>query len=287
MEKHRMFSLIENSGNLPVIPQHISEILTILRDPIEVDIDELVQKLTKSEQLNSIMLKNLNSGYFRLNKKLESIKEAVIYLGMQTVQNLMIFFITYQLFSTQYDEKERAFNMKKYWKHVLGTSVASCILADRIKYKDKYKLFSYGLIHDIGISVLDVCLPDIVDEITTKLQNGMHQIIAEKVVLGGLTHADIGAWVCRKWGIREDIIRIVELHHTPLLAKDELFEVKLLNLADTLSSEYYARLMGVYINHNLNTRIMESLNLTEDDLKYAIELLPREIERTNNYFVSI
>ena len=84
-----------------------------------------------------------------------------------------------------------------------------------------------------------------IDEIISKLLKGIHQIVAEKTVLGGLTHADIGAWLCRKWNIREDIINIVEFHHSPLLSRLNTCEVKLLHLADIISTEYYEKLLGI------------------------------------------
>ena len=59
---------------------------------------------------------------------------------------------------------------------------------------DKEKIFTYGLIHDIGITVLDICLPEHLDKIHTMQLNGIHQLVAEKIVLGGLTHENIGMW---------------------------------------------------------------------------------------------
>ncbi|WP_198135355.1 HDOD domain-containing protein [Alkaliphilus metalliredigens] len=187
MEKEELFQCLESCRMLPMPSKEISEILNILNNPLELDIDDLVEKVNKVDKLNDLMIQNLNTGYFRTNKEISTIKEAIIYLGMQTVQNLLIFFITIQLFSSV-SEKEavkRSFSMKHYFKHVLGTSLASSMLASELKIGDKYKLFSYGLIHDIGIAVLDTCVPEILDDVTLKLQTGVHQIIAERSFLGG------------------------------------------------------------------------------------------------------
>ncbi|GAA0725765.1 HDOD domain-containing protein [Clostridium malenominatum] len=285
MEKEKIFDLLENSDRLPKLSKDVSEILEMLKNPVGFDIDELIEKIYKVDNLNELMLKNLNSGYFQTNKKFETIKESIVYFGMQAVQNFIIFFITLQLFShdSSTNKSNRTFTMSHYWNHVLGTSVASCMLSAKIKYGDKYKLFSYGLIHDIGIAVLDTCLPELIDEVTEKLKNGMHQIVAERLVLGGLTHADIGGWVCRKWNIRDDITNIVEHHHTPFLAKLNPVEMKLLYLADAISTEYYEKLLGVNLNHGISTKIMDSLGITQSDMNSAIEALPGEIQKLRNY----
>ncbi len=283
MQKEKIFELIEESQYLTELPKDMSQILDMISNPINVDIDELIDKISKSSELHSLILKKINSGYFKLNKEIKTIKEAVVFLGMQTVQNLMIFFMTLQVFPGATNKDERTFNMNKYWKHVLGTSVASCMLASRLKKGDIYKLFTYGLIHDIGIIVLDNCLPNLLDEITEKLLNGVHQLVAERIVLGGMTHAELGAWLCRKWNIREDIIKIVELHHTPFIAKTNE-DVKLMYAADVISTDYYASLLGINQNHNINNKVMESLGLTKEDIQAVIKAFPEELEKVTHYF---
>lgn len=284
MGDHKIYQLIENSGYLPKIPKDVGEVLEMLNSPVELDIDMLIEKVSNTEQLNELMIRNLNSGYFQLSKRIDTIREAIIYLGMHTVQNLLIFFITSQLFNNLREKRPRIFTMKRYWNHVLGTSVASCMISSRIKVSDRYKLFSYGLIHDIGIAVLDTCLPELIDKITEKLQNGTHQIIAERIVLGGITHSDIGAWLCRKWNLRDDIVNIVEIHHTPFLAKSNNDELKIIHLADVISTDYYEKLFGLNLNHGMNTKIMNSLGIAENDIQVISEVLPKELEKLSGYF---
>jgi len=115
--------------------------------------------------------------------------------------------------------RSKLFSRISYWKHCMGTSIASCKHAAKVGICDKYELFAYGLVHDIGIAVLDTCLPEVLDEVFTKVEEGTPQIIAEKGVMGGLTHLDIGAWICEKWGLPENIRSVVEYYHKPLLTK--------------------------------------------------------------------
>lgn len=201
MNKEKIYELLEASEHLPELPESVSQIIDILNNPVALDIDKLAEKLSSNGHLNELMIKNLNSGYFQLNRKINSIKEAIVYLGMKTVQNLLIFFITRQFFPDAPARKARTFDMVHYWKHIIGTSVASCILSSRLQAADKYKLFSYRLMHDIGIAVLDMYLPELIDEVSEKLKSGMHQLVAERTVMGGITHAEIGAWLCRKWNL--------------------------------------------------------------------------------------
>lgn len=284
MHKEIVFKLIEESGHLPRLPEDVSQILDIIKNPMEVDIDLLIDRVTRSGELHDLMLKNINSGYFRLKKEIKTVKEAIVYLGMQTVQNMLIFYITRQLFPDSMRESNRTFDIYKYWRHVLGTSVASCMLSSRINKGDKYELFSYGLIHDIGIVVLDACLPNHIDRITEKLISGVHQLIAERIILGGITHAEIGAWLCKKWNIREDIINIVEFHHAPFMAKSNIEVVRLIYAADVISTQYYERMLGVNLNHEISKKVMDSLGLTPEDVQAVVREFPSELEKVAYYF---
>ncbi|HHX62109.1 MAG TPA: HDOD domain-containing protein, partial [Epulopiscium sp.] len=137
----------------------------------------------------------------------------------------------------------------------------------------------YGLIHDIGIAVLDTCVPEVLDEITQKLKKGMHQVVAERSILGGITHSGVGAWLCERWNIPEDITGIVEFHHTPFASKTLTDELKLIYIADVISTEYYEKLLGLNLNYQISKRIMESMGLTDKDVEIIAKKLPEEIEK--------
>ncbi len=286
MDKDTIFNLLENNDKMPRLPENISDILLMLKNPKDTDISLLAQKVSESGQLNELVIQNLNSGYYQIHKKINSIREAVVYLGMHTVQNLIIFFISRQLFyDLPHANKARSFNMPQYWRHVIGTSVAGDMLCSLTNLGDRYKIFSYGLLHDIGIALVDACLPDMIDEVSKKVMAGSHQLVAERVVFGGLTHADIGAWLCRKWNIREDITEIVEFHHTPSLAKTDTVDLKIVHTADLFSTMYYERLLGLTANRALNSKTIDFLGITEADTQAIIEALPQEVDKLHNYFI--
>ncbi len=285
MKKELIFELLDHSEKLPVLSPEIQEIMKMLQYPTDLDVNCLAEKVSEQKELNEMIIKSLNLGYFQNGKRIESIKEAIIRLGLKSVHNLLIFFMTRQLFP-EGDSSKRSFDMRTYWKHVLGTSVASTLLSERLQKGEKYKLFTYGLIHDIGIPVMDVCMPENLDEVATKLKSGIHQLVAERSVLDGISHAEIGGWLCRRWGIREDIINIIEYHHTPLLLKEYNEDCLLMHTADVISSEYYTRLLGININHRISDRIMDMLGLTAQDYRYIVQKLPEEVDKIN-YFLTL
>jgi HD-like signal output (HDOD) protein len=285
MEADRVFDYIENSVNFPNITHNISEIFDMLKNPDGLDFEHLVQEVSRHDQLCDLLLRVYNAKHYRPGKSPAAVKDAVIYLGTDAVQNLLVFYLSKNIFSEVISlNKGRNFKMVHYWRHVLGTSAASYILSMRINKMDKHKLFTYGLIHDIGLALLDICLPDLLDEIFVKLMKGVHQIVAERSVLGGLTHADIGAWLCRKWNLRDDITNIVEFHHTPFVANSTPDEVKLIYVADVISTEYFEKLLGLNMYHAISSKIMDSYGITNEDVKAVAAALPGEVDRLSSIF---
>lgn len=158
------------------------------------------------------------------------------------------------------------------------------MLSDKLNIGDKYKLFSYGLCHDIGFAVVNACFPDEVEKIYQTMQKGIHQIVAERIVLGGVTHAEVGGWICKKWGIPEDIGLVAEYHHSPLNSKENTDEMKLIHLADSISTEYYEMLLGFQMSHPIQSQVMEDLHVTREMLEDIGKELPAEIEKVSKIF---
>lgn len=283
MNQNNFIKQIKDSGHLPKIPKDFGEILTMLLEPAEYNIDECVETFQRFPQLGEIVIKVLNSNT-NLNREIKTVKDALNYLGAKNAKIVVIAYVTKLLLP---DSKGRAklFNHKQYWKHCIGTSIAAYMIADKTQLCDKDKMFIYGLIHDIGVAVLDICLPDQLDKIQELQLKGIHQVVAEKVVLNGMTHAEIGMWICKEWGLPDEIAEVVGFHHAPFLAEKYVNEVRIMHLADSISTNYYEKLLGNDTTFIYTDKIIDTLNVGKDFIDSIIKKLPSEIEKLNRRIV--
>jgi len=278
MQDHPVIQEIKKSEYLPRIPKDFGEALRMLLRPLEFDMDECIDRLYSLPSIASIIIRVINH-ITAFNRKIQDLKDAVLYLGADNVRMISIAHMTRLLLP---DSKGRAklFDRGKYWKHSIGTSIASRMIADKTGLCDKEKIFTYGLIHDIGTTVLDICLPQQLDAIYTKqVEQGVHQIVAEKVVLGGITHSEIGMWLCMEWGLPEEIAKVVGYHHNPFPLSHVNNEVKILYLADSVSTNYYMGLLGTDTTFIYERAVREAMKLPEEFLEEIAEKLSREVER--------
>jgi putative nucleotidyltransferase with HDIG domain len=285
MQSHPTIKLIQQSNCLPKIPKAFGETLSMLLEPCEFNIDECIEKLSRFPKLESTLIQVLNYNS-KLNREILTLKDAVLYLGAKNTRMIAIAYITRLLLPSR-SGRSKIFDNKKYWKHCIGTSIASYMIAAETGLCDKEKIFTYGLIHDIGITVLDICLPNHLDDIyTMQLQKGLHQIVAEKVVLSGITHTEIGMWVCEEWGLPGEIIEIIGYHHSPFINSKTSNEVKVMFLADSISTNYYENLLGTNATFIYTDKIRETLNLPKEFIENIAEKLPQEIDKIsrNRFF---
>lgn len=280
MEDHGTIKMIRESGYLPVIPTHFGDIIKLLLEPYEYNINDCIELFIQYEELGNALIQALKY-HSNLNREFLSVKDAILYLGAKNARVIAIAHITRQLLP---DNKGRAknFNNRNYWKHCMGTSIAGYLIAMETGLSDKDKMYTYGLIHDIRVTVLDICLPELMDQIFAMQKKGVHQIAAEKVVLNGMTHADIGMWLCREWGLPNEIAEVVGYHHTPFRSTQNSDEVKIMHLADAISSTYYERLMGNETTFLYSEAIRKSLKLSKEYINGLLIKLPKEVSKLND-----
>lgn len=279
MNNHPTIKMIQESGYLPAIPKEFGETLHMLLEPYDYDIDEYVEKLSTLPNLESNLIRALNYST-KLNRKFFTLKDAILYLGANNARMIAIAYITGLMLPPNRSGRARKFDTVKYWKHCISTAIASYMIAEKTGLCDKEKMFTYGLIHDIGVTVLNVCLPELLDNVyELHIDKGRHPIIAEKVVLGGITHSEIGMWLCREWGLPEEICQIVGYHHSPLAKERTSNEVKITYLADAISALYFLNLLGTSLSFTYTEQAIEVLNLTKEDVAELGERLPDAVEK--------
>ncbi len=265
------------SDQLPRPSGRVAHVLAMLRDPDRLDIDELAEGLAGLPGFEGTVLSIINSPNFPLRREVQSLHDAVLFIGIRSLSYLLVARLTKGLLPRG-TGRSQIFDREAYWKHCVGTSVAAMKLSDTLGVGDRYKLFTYGIVHDIGIAILDLCRPDLLDRLHDRLEEGRPIAASEIGVLGRQTHAEIGCEVLRTWGVAEEICEAVRYHERPRTLSQPRTDVDLLYLADAVSSDYYHRLLGLQSVVRADPEILQRLDVSVDDLEALSEGLAHEVE---------
>lgn len=271
-----LLKLIEE--NIPDLPRTAVEILEALERPTEMDIEALEAKMMRCGNLNEAIVQVLNSGYFATRRQAKNLHDAILLIGVRSLRNVVLALMIKLLFPQK--ELIHNFDRASFLRHCLGTAIACEMLTEYQGEADRFRLFTYGFTHDIGVLVLDYCVPFTLSRVYTIAKvNGLSVLEAENRILAGLTHATIGEWLCRKWNLPPDIYQAVAYHHWPTGSQENRRELSLLHLGDVISLNYYEFLLNSGRTYAINPEIVAALGLTNNQLRSVEDKLPDKVEQ--------
>jgi HD-like signal output (HDOD) protein len=267
---------IEVGGALPSLPPEIARMFQRISTPNwqsdVVDIESLLQKAV----LADLFWRQIKAPFFTCAENIDSLRDLFEFADQQTVSTLLISFLIKQVMPDNLGQAEK-FDRGKYLQHTLGTAVAARNISARTRIGHPDRAFAYGMVHDIGMKVLDCCLPDLLDEVCYVCSKGVCQTVAEQVVLDGLTHEDLGGWLCEKWRLPLAVKSVVKYHHRPLLATSGVDEAKMLYLSDMISAKSCGVNVGMGLPREVEETVRGHLGLTPAGLLEVERELPAQM----------
>ena len=206
----RLRTRITNIDAMPAIPVILRPLLRCLDQPVEqIDVNKIVELVSYDKSIAAQCMRIANSALFTRNAPAETVRSAVMSLGMWRVRDL--------LFSNSLSQvipaKRWVVDPAIFWRHSLGVALVCRKLAEMIDYPDPEKAYLAGLLHDIGVIVN--CMVAAEDFRTASEKAAREQISldeAEQNTLG-FTHSDTGKILAEAWKIPAEIADAIELHH--------------------------------------------------------------------------
>ncbi len=195
MADKNIFETIKLSGTFPQLPQTMLRLIKACNSE-KTSIEELTGIISMDPSLTSRLLQILGSPYIHLPKEVNSIKTAVVYLGLDTLRNMAISTSAMHFFKMSRQIPE--FDLPRFWRHSYSCAVLGRELARETGLVNPDELFLAGLLHDIGRLVLIQNFPD---DYRTILQTaaGEKQILDSEIRLFDADTPQVSAWLFTQW----------------------------------------------------------------------------------------
>jgi len=206
----RLRSRITSIDSMPTIPVILRPLLHCMDQPVEqIDIARIVELISYDKSIAAQCVRMANSALFGRDTPVESVRTAVMNLGMWRVRDLLFSNSLSQVIPANRWVVEPAV----FWRHSLGVALVCRKFAEILGYQDTEKAYLAGLLHDIGILVNSMIAPD---EFRATFEKATREQIAldeaERATLG-FTHCDSGRVLGEAWRITPDLIQAIDLHH--------------------------------------------------------------------------
>ena len=127
---------VQEFRTLPVL---LKRLLETLENP-RLSLEDIAAVVSKDQVLASQLLKTANSPFFGFTRRVSSIKQALVLLGVNAAKGLLLGVSVFH----------HVREIEGLWAHSVGTAIAAAVMARRRALTDHAELFAAGLLHDVG-----------------------------------------------------------------------------------------------------------------------------------------
>jgi putative nucleotidyltransferase with HDIG domain len=216
---------------LPPFPYTIAKVMEKMKNPA-VSYEEIADIIKLDPSIATNMLRLCNSSFFGLKRKITSINEAIVYIGLKQIRKILFFSGSKQYFEKKQEGYE--FNSGELLLHSVAATIIGEKLREKIGVGDSDLIFISTLLHDIGKIILSEYVYDEYSKIDKLVNEGKMTFNDAEVSLFTMDHAEIGAKILELWKFTPDVISAVKKHHTALTEEDTHLD-NIVRLADTIA----------------------------------------------------
>ncbi|MFZ0418432.1 MAG: HDOD domain-containing protein [Candidatus Sulfotelmatobacter sp.] len=222
---------VESIETMPSIPTIFLPLLDLLNLPPEsVNLDEVVKLVSYDNTIAAQCLRVASSPLFGLAKSPESIRAAVISLGLRRVQTILLTCCLGNAFPAA----NWPLDPTIFWRHSLGCALVCRKFSEKLHTGDGDKAYMAGLLHDIGFMVNCIAFPkEFAVAAAHASQEQMPLDEAERATMG-FTHCETGRALAEKWHLAADTVQVIAHHHNPEQSEATPALVALVHLSDLL-----------------------------------------------------
>jgi HD-like signal output (HDOD) protein len=200
--------LFDQIYKVPQVPEVVRTLIVQMNDP-NIDMDAIAKNVEKEQTIALKVLRIVNSAHFGLSRKMGSINDAVVMMGMAPLKTLVI---ASGMVGAIPDIPN--FDVKKFWGKSFKTATYAKWFAAEANL-DADMAFTAGLIGGLGKALIYLGAPEEASEIEQHVEAGNSRRESEEKYLG-FTNQDVAAELCRRWHFPEELVTTIAQSGKPL-----------------------------------------------------------------------
>ena len=193
---------------------------------------QISEIIRRDPSLTSRLLRLVNSVYYGLTTPVNSIEEAVFYLGIRQIRQLTT--VTPIIEDFQKLSGKCAFPWREFWQHCIGTAILTREIYSAVSSPADESDYVAGLVHDVGKIVMAWSFPEHFAEVHRQALLARRDLCDIENDVLGIDHAELGALYLERHHLPELMVKAARFHHRPSEAGDAAPVVASVQLADLL-----------------------------------------------------
>ena len=268
--------LIQRVGQLPPLPQAAQKALKLIQNP-DTNMVDIGNVIAMDQVMASLVLRWANSAYYGLTNRVSTVQQAVVYLGQNTVQSLLL---TASVM-TYLDRPVPGYGLERgeLWKHSVGVAGGARLVAAKFGRKVAEEAYHAGLLCDIGKLAFEVLLRTM-DSNDPNWQGKSFSELEQTYF--GIDHAVLGGEMARRWKLPESLVSAIIYHHRPSLAGENAVIASAVHIADSAMMMLGIGIGKDGLQYDLDPEAISILGWNEnnlEDLFDRVSALVKEAEQ--------
>ena len=223
-----LVTYIESLAALPSVYYRVREQLESPNGSIR----EIASLIEADPALTTGVLKLVNSAFYGLSRKIESVERAIPVLGLRQTNELVLAITVSNVFD---GIRPQYMDMRRYWIGSMITALTARELAHLTCNPAAGRLFVIGLLADIGHLVMYQTVPELTVAALTAANAGSEPLHEAERRIIGCDSAEVGATLMDIWKLPSSFAEIIGAQITPQLACKHIIEAQLLHIALAVS----------------------------------------------------
>ncbi len=272
-------TLVQKFSDLKTLP-HVAIRVTQLVNSESATMKDFEEIIKLDPILIIRLLKLVNSPYFGLVNKVESISRAVVYIGMKNLRNMVAIEAIRTLFK---DDDSQGFSRRQLWRHSATVAILSRMIAERIFGLAGEDEFLAGIIHDIGLIVEDQLVGQELRQVASLYSSGDKIITSYEEEIIETNHCRVGGLLVFDWNMPDGVVEAIKKHHDhdtvyPLPSITAILQIAeyIANRLDYSAVQGRREPLPGYLAPHMKSRVA--------DYKVLIKDFPAEIERAEELY---
>lgn len=214
--------LINTIPLLPTLPETYNQVRACISDD-EIDIEKMAEAISQDVSLSSALLHWGNSALFGQRFLVDTIKKAIIVLGTDIVEHLVLSESVYRTIKSP-TSTAQGFDSKRFKRHSIASATIARLLiklthSSNVGMQDR--AFIAGLLHDIGKLLLATYLPKQFQRAIEISEENQWSLLKAERSLYKTDHAEIGAMLAEWWSLPPFLVEAIRSHHHPRITPTE------------------------------------------------------------------
>jgi HD-like signal output (HDOD) protein len=228
--------LLKSGTQLPTLPTIVFQVHAVLDNDRKGPAD-VAAVIERDPALTTRLLRAANSAlYARGSDRVASVHGAIQRIGMNQVRGLCLVLSVVQAFGP----KKRALSHDSLWGHsgAVGATARYLWVGTRANGIPPDDVYVAGLLHDVGLLVMDQFFPEDFDRLAALRQEIELPLWQHEEDLLGMDHGEVGGLLLGSWSLPAGVVDAVTYHHRPEEAPEKHRKVcTVVQAAELLCSE--------------------------------------------------